>query len=280
MSTYTVPSPAEPASAPDDAAPVVAAILAAGLSRRMGGLNKLVQEIDGVPMVRRVAQRALASRCKRVMVVVGHHADDVRSALSGLPVQFVDNPEYQEGLAASVRAAARAARPGEALIICLGDMPQVSTVVIDELIQAYQDTQADETDQTRARRAAGQPQDRSCGVRHILDASGDEGGGVRHVPDASEDVVGRRGSIAAFQPEYAGKRGNPVLWAPQALPSLTHLSGDEGARTLLKRLGDAVSAVPVQSAGILMDVDTPEALSEARRQGDRPIDETTADKHS
>src|SRR5690606_1923767 len=84
--------------------PVAVAVLAAGLSRRMGALNKLVQEIDGVPMVRRVARHALASRADRVFVVVGHEADAVRKALSGLAVGFVDNPDYREGLAASVRA--------------------------------------------------------------------------------------------------------------------------------------------------------------------------------
>ncbi len=117
--------------------PIAAAILAAGLSRRMGALNKLVQELDGEPMVRRAARQALASRCDRVLVVLGHEAHLVRAALSGLDVQFIDNPDYREGLAASVRAAAGAVRPDEALMICLGDMPQVDAGVIDRLIDAY-----------------------------------------------------------------------------------------------------------------------------------------------
>jgi len=203
--------------------PVAVAILAAGLSRRMGALNKLVQDIDGAPMVRRVAQQALASRSDRVFVVVGHEADKVREALSGLPLGFVDNPDYREGLAASVRAAAQAAGPGEALMICLGDMPQVSAAVMDQLIDAY-----------RGR------------------AAGDHGS-----PDK-----------AAYQPEFEGRRGNPVLWAPPAISSLAALRGDEGARAVLKSLGDAVMAVPVRSGGIFMDIDTPQAL-QAARQGEK-----------
>src|SRR5690606_3916407 len=109
----------------DASLPVAVAILAAGLSRRMGTLNKLVQEVDGAPMVRRVALQVLAAGGDRVFVVLGHEAEQVRDALSGLPVGFVDNHDYREGLAASVRVAARAAQPGEALMICLGDMPQV-----------------------------------------------------------------------------------------------------------------------------------------------------------
>src|SRR5690606_12472060 len=117
--------------------PVAVAILAAGPSRRMGALNKLVLEVGGQPMVRRVALQALAAGGDRVFVVLGHEADKVRGALSGLPVGFVDNPGYREGLAASVRAAAQAVQPGEALMICLGDMPQVSTQICDQLIGAY-----------------------------------------------------------------------------------------------------------------------------------------------
>lgn len=193
---------------------MAAAVLAAGLSRRMGALNKLVQKIDGVPMVRRVAEQALASRCDRVFVVVGHEECAVREALSGLAVEFIGNPDYQEGLAASVRAAAAAVRPGEALVVCLGDMPRVSAAVLDRLIDAY-----------------------------------------RRFPDK-----------AAYQPQFEGRRGNPVLWAAPAVASLAALRGDEGARALLKRLGDAVLEVPVGDDGIFMDIDTPRALRAARRQ--------------
>lgn len=214
--------------------PVAVAILAAGLSRRMGVLNKLVQDIDGAPMVRRVAQQALASRGDRVFVVVGHEADKVREALSGLPLGFVDNPNYREGLAASVRAAAQAARRGEALMICLGDMPQVSTAVMDRLIEAYHG------------RAAGDHASAGGGT-----------GGDHGSPDK-----------AAYQPEFEGRRGNPVLWTPRAISLLTALRGDEGARAVLKSLGDAVMAVPVRSGGIFMDIDTPQAL-QAARQGEK-----------
>ncbi len=210
--------------------PVAVAVLAAGLSRRMGALNKLVQELDGEPMVRRVVRQALASRCDRVLVVLGHEADRVREALSGLHVQFIRNPDYQEGLAASVRAAARAARPGEALMICLGDMPQVDTLVIDRLIDAY--------------RAEGPREEAVEALAPMHDSGG----------------------MAAYQPEFEGRRGNPVLWAPQAVALLTALQGDEGARALLKRLGGQVMAVPVQGGGIFMDIDTPQALQAARRQ--------------
>ncbi|MCM2290168.1 MAG: NTP transferase domain-containing protein, partial [Sulfuritalea sp.] len=50
---------------------VAALVLAAGSSRRMAGSNKLLQPVGGVPMVRRAANAALASRCAGVVVVTG-----------------------------------------------------------------------------------------------------------------------------------------------------------------------------------------------------------------
>jgi hypothetical protein len=41
---------------------IAALVLAAGSSRRMAGSNKLLQPVAGVPMVRRAANAALASR--------------------------------------------------------------------------------------------------------------------------------------------------------------------------------------------------------------------------
>jgi molybdenum cofactor cytidylyltransferase len=58
--------------------------------------------------------------------------------LSDLQVEFVVNREFREGIAASVRAGASAVDShAEAIVFCLGDMPLVSTEVIDRLIAAF-----------------------------------------------------------------------------------------------------------------------------------------------
>ena len=62
----------------------------------------------------------------------------VEAALAGLPVRFVHNPDYAEGLGTSLKAGI-AAVPAEAdgAIVCLGDMPQVDAELIDKLIAAF-----------------------------------------------------------------------------------------------------------------------------------------------
>lgn len=65
---------------------------------------------------------------------------------------------------------------------------------------------------------------------------------------------------AAIVPVHAGRRGNPVLLARRLAPEIAALSGDAGAGPLLRAREDVV-ALPVDDPGILVDVDTPEALA-------------------
>ena len=83
-------------------------VLAAGRSTRMGAANKLLADIGGTPMVRRVVEAALASEARPVLVVTGHKAADVSAALAGLDVTLVANPDYATGLASSLKAGIRA----------------------------------------------------------------------------------------------------------------------------------------------------------------------------
>jgi molybdenum cofactor cytidylyltransferase len=64
-------------------------------------------------------------------------------------------------------------------------------------------------------------------------------------------------------PVYRGRRGHPVGFARRHYAALSALTGDSGARELLRAHGDAVTLVDVEDAGILRDVDTPAALHNA-----------------
>lgn len=117
---------------------VAAVVLAAGVSRRMGGLNKLLLAVDRRPMVRRVAEVALSSDAGPVIVVTGFESAEVRRALAGLGVQFVHNPGFDEGLSGSIRVgiAEVPARSAGALIL-LGDMPWISSEIVNGLIDGF-----------------------------------------------------------------------------------------------------------------------------------------------
>ncbi|QHO75896.1 4-diphosphocytidyl-2C-methyl-D-erythritol kinase [Bradyrhizobium sp. CCBAU 051011] len=117
---------------------VVAIVLAAGRSTRMGGPNKLLAEIDGKKLVRIVAEQVLASKATEVIVVTGHQAELVEQALAGLNVKFVRNPDFAGGLASSVKAGIAAVpENADGAIVCLGDMPLISAKLIDQLIETF-----------------------------------------------------------------------------------------------------------------------------------------------
>ena len=104
---------------------ITAIVLAAGESRRFGE-QKLVVPFMGKPIVRHAVERALGSGAGETIVVTGANAADVRGALAGLAVRFVDNPEYRKGMSTSLAAGILALAPGtEAAIIALGDQPLV-----------------------------------------------------------------------------------------------------------------------------------------------------------
>ena len=89
--------------------------------------------------IRRAVEAALGSRARPVIVVVGHARSAVEVALAGLPATFAFNPEFETGIASSLRTGL-AATPDEAdgAVVLLGDMPNVVPSLIDELIDAFE----------------------------------------------------------------------------------------------------------------------------------------------
>lgn len=119
--------------------PVVGVLLAAGTSERFGRQNKLLTDVDGVPMVRRAARTLTQNDLDDVIAVVGFDADPVRAALDGLDLEVIENRNFRAGQATSVRAGIRAARERDAVAVCfaLGDMPWVRPSTIDALVRVY-----------------------------------------------------------------------------------------------------------------------------------------------
>lgn len=103
-----------------------AIILAAGLSRRMGAVNKLLIELDGVPMIRRTVQKYLKVCDAPVTVVTGYQAKAVEHALAGLAVKFVFNSAFEAGQKTSVATGLAAAPAARATLIALGDQPDLT----------------------------------------------------------------------------------------------------------------------------------------------------------
>lgn len=117
--------------------PVSGVILAAGRSSRFGSPKQLLV-LNGRPLVRRIADEALATRLAEVIVVVGSDAQRVRAALTGADVRIVENPDYAGGQSTSVRAGLGAVSP-DALgaMFMVTDQPGLTAALIDQLLAVF-----------------------------------------------------------------------------------------------------------------------------------------------
>lgn len=101
-----------------------AIVLAAGLSRRMGDVNKLlIPMADGAPMIRQTVSSYLAICGGGVWVVTGHEHTRIEAALRDLDVHLVHNPDFAQGQKTSVAAGLAALDYTGDVFIGLGDQP-------------------------------------------------------------------------------------------------------------------------------------------------------------
>ena len=115
-----------------------AVLLAAGRSERMGRNNKLLLNVDGIPLVRKSAINILNSDVTSMTVVTGFDENKIVNALSGLNVNFVKNINFREGLSSSLKAGLANITPTpSAVIICLADMPKIQPEHINQLIENF-----------------------------------------------------------------------------------------------------------------------------------------------
>lgn len=65
------------------------------------------------------------------------------------------------------------------------------------------------------------------------------------------------------RPSFDGRPGNPVLWGRIHFPALAALSGDRGGRDIMTAHPPVLIAC--DDPGVMIDIDTPDALAEARK---------------
>jgi len=179
-------------------------MLAAGLSRRMGGPNKLLQAYLGKPLLAHALKIAEEIEFFDRVAVTGRDCAETEALAAPFGFRCVFNPSFAEGLGTSIAAGARALHPeAEGAFIALGDMPEIGPDVYRALSEYF-----------------------------------------------------TQGSIVA--PLHNGERGHPVLFCKSYIAQLSVLSGDEGARSILRRHTLSVAEVETANPGVLRDVDTRE----------------------
>lgn len=180
-------------------------LLAAGSSSRLGRAKQLVA-YKGQTLVHRSLQTAIEAGLGPIVVVLGARADAIGQELAGNNVHPVFNPEWEEGMAASIRCGVRhlqtVAPETAALILLVCDQPYITPGLLQSLVKAHTDT--------------GKP---------IVTSA------------------------------YAGTFGPPTLFHKILFPELLQLTGDVGARRILKHHADEVEALPFAAGQLDIDTD-------------------------
>ena len=181
-------------------------LLAAGSSARMRGTDKLMEEIDGQPLLRRQAEMLRAATSGPLIAALPPPPHPRYTTLKDLEILCLPVPDAAEGMGASIRTSIKALPPGTTkAMICLADLPDLTTEDLITVAQASQDK------------------------THTI----------------------WRGATEA------GKPGHPIVFDQSHFAALATLTGDQGAKDLIKTARTAL--IPLPGTRALTDLDTPEA---------------------
>jgi molybdenum cofactor cytidylyltransferase len=122
---------------------IVAVILSAGESSRMGRPKALLP-IDGVRFVEKIVAALKSTDVEDIIVVLGHHAGEMRQKVSDLPVTILVNHDYKQGQLSSLQVAIRhlesSGSPVDGILVHLVDHPYISATLVDLMIDRFYET--------------------------------------------------------------------------------------------------------------------------------------------
>ncbi|MFA8440761.1 NTP transferase domain-containing protein [Yoonia sp.] len=110
-------------------------ILAAGRSSRMGGRDKLLEDVGGVPLLRKQVQTALATG-QPVFVALPPAAHDRQAAIADLDVTVLRVPEAAEGMSGTMRGAVAQLPIAPAFMLTLADLVALETADLKAVFAA------------------------------------------------------------------------------------------------------------------------------------------------
>lgn len=186
-------------------------VLAAGQSRRMQGRDKLLEDVDGGPLIRAQAQKARIATSGSVIVALPPRPHPRYQALDGLDVTCLPVPDADTGMNASLRRSV-AALPQDApcAMVLLGDLPDLDASDLCKVARAVDLTS--DTQIWRGATAQGAPGHPIVFRNTLFDAfatlKGDSGG--------REVVAGAKGHVALIPLPGDRARGDldtPEDWA-------------------------------------------------------------------
>ena len=112
-------------------------LLAAGESKRMNGENKLIKEIDGIPLIKYSVKNILGSAVDELIIVTGYQKEIIENIIDkNKKIKFVYNKNFSNGIASSINAGlCEISTKAKNFFISLADMPNVNQNIYNKLIK-------------------------------------------------------------------------------------------------------------------------------------------------
>jgi molybdenum cofactor cytidylyltransferase len=119
-------------------------ILGAGSSSRLGQPKQLLPFRGTTLLGWVIRQAACAAGLDEVIVVLGRASDEIRNQVDFGNAKVVENTVFTQGCASSYRAGLSALDPqSDAIMILLGDQPEVSPYIIDRMAQECRESDSE-----------------------------------------------------------------------------------------------------------------------------------------
>lgn len=187
-------------------AKILILIPAAGYSARMRGQDKLMQIVDGQPLLLRQTRAAMATG-HTVAVTLNRDFPDRAATLGNLNVAGIPIDDPSEGMSASLRAGASYAMglSPVGMMVFLPDLPDLTTDDLNQLIAQFVKT-----------------------------------------PDTVIQGTAEDGTP-----------GHPVIFPARLFDAIAKVSGDNGAKEVMR--SEQVTRIPLPGQRATEDLDTPEA---------------------
>jgi molybdenum cofactor cytidylyltransferase len=114
-------------------------LLAAGVSRRMNGVNKLLLPFKNKTVVQMTIENLIQANIGKIIVVTGHQSEQVQKVLEGYPIEMVFNPNYATGMTGSIQTGlSNVDDDAAAYMIALSDMPFIKPEMYQLLAQQFE----------------------------------------------------------------------------------------------------------------------------------------------
>jgi molybdenum cofactor cytidylyltransferase len=118
---------------------IVAVVLSAGESSRMGQPKALLP-IDGETFLERIVNALRRAQVGKIIVVIGHNAEEMKRKVEHLPVEILVNHQYKLGQLSSLQVAIRyllSDQSCDGILVHLVDHPYIDSSLVSRMIEGF-----------------------------------------------------------------------------------------------------------------------------------------------